>query len=55
MNYTYYLKSAFRKMKSHDKNEVSNKLTPMEKQAVIVLYVVVSFPLLISGLLLLIN
>lgn len=55
MNYTFYLKSAFRKMKAHDKNEVSNRLTPMERQAIVVISVIISFPLLISGLMLLLD
>lgn len=55
MNYTYYLKSAMKKMKAHDKNEVANRLTPMERQAIIVISAIISFPLLITGLMWLFN
>lgn len=50
-----YLKSAFRKMRAHDKDNASNRLTPRERQAVIVFNVVVFFPFVVAALMFLLN
>jgi hypothetical protein len=55
VNYTYYLKSALRKLKAADKNEVSNRFTPKEIQSIITLSAIIIIPLAISGLIFWLN
>lgn len=47
-HYSYYLKSALKKIGDKNSNEVSKKLIPKEKQALTVTALVVSIPLLVT-------
>lgn len=53
--YSIYLKSAINKMNSKNKNEVSKRLTPMERQAILISGVVFSLPIFITVISLLLN
>jgi hypothetical protein len=46
--YSLYIKSAYRKMKCKDSNEVSMRLIPKEKQALAVTLLVASIPVLVT-------
>lgn len=55
MGFASNLKSALFKLKSDDKRNASNRLTPIERQTIIILLSIIVFPLLISSAMVFLN
>ncbi|NLN48660.1 MAG: hypothetical protein GX154_06150 [Clostridiales bacterium] len=49
------LKTALKKLRSADKNNVANRLTPSERQSLIIITIIATFPIILSGILIAIN